>query len=407
MENGQDDVPISVRKLTLTKELKDDIENGTYEEGWFYLTDGRPVRLDWDVNTTYSLGKDEGKSFKYRTTLRTRYEEEQIVWEELEFYECAEEWREKSTMVIVPETEKSVVITIMERFPRSVEDYGEYSSPYKRKEAEEKRDVEMEPQEQEDLWKGRSEEELQREIDKGVEELAQAPGPEQHLQEENDESERKKVEEQLPKLGEAMDERMKIGGIELTPASTLKQLRHACEFLKANVIEWNRSGADRRTASTSPENSSSWVGDTAVQPDSVGKTKQRNGEEEPEGTSKRELEGGAAEEPEATRPRVEEGSGQVEERAEKIQRGEPSGTVRRIMATRSVQEVASFLRKDLPKYHDDEEVELEEFEGLEVELEESEEEEAQSLERMKSSKKVCRSGRTSSKMDLRSWKKMS
>ena len=236
MGNGQDDVPISIRKLTLTKELKDDIENGKYEEGWFYLTDGRPVRIDWDVNTTYSLERDEGKSFKYRTTLRTRNEEEQIVWEEMEFYECAEEWREKGTMVIVPEIEKAVVITIMERFPRSVEDYGEYSSPYKRKEPEEKRDVEMEPQEQEDLWKGRSEEELQREIDKGIEELAQAPrpgaNPGQHLQEEKNESERKKVEEQLPKLGEAMDERMKIGGIELTPASTLKQLRNACEFLK-------------------------------------------------------------------------------------------------------------------------------------------------------------------------------
>ena len=102
-------------------------------------------------------------------------------------------------------------------------------------------------------------------------------------------------------------------------------------------------------------------------------------EEDPEGTSKRELEGGAAEEPEATRPRVDEGSGQVEERPEKIQRGEPSGTVRRIMATRSVQEVASFLRKDLPKYHDDEEVELEEFEGLEVEFEGSEEDRSSEL----------------------------
>ncbi|CAE7514254.1 unnamed protein product [Symbiodinium natans] len=91
MENGQDEVPISIRKLTLTKELKDDIKNGKYEEGWFYLTDGRPVRIDWDVNTTYSLGRDEGKSFKYRTTLRTRYEEEQIIWEEMEFYECVKE----------------------------------------------------------------------------------------------------------------------------------------------------------------------------------------------------------------------------------------------------------------------------------------------------------------------------
>ena len=50
--------------------------------------------------------------------------------------------------------------------------------------------------------------------------MAQAPGLEQQLQEENDKSERKRVKEQLPKLGEAMDERKKIEGIELTPAST-------------------------------------------------------------------------------------------------------------------------------------------------------------------------------------------
>ncbi|CAE7037369.1 GIP [Symbiodinium natans] len=121
-DDNQSEQNSLVLKLTLTKELKDDIENGKYEEGWFYLTDGRPVRIDWDVNTTYSLGRDEGKAFNYRTALRTRYEEEQIVWEEMEFYECAEEWRDKGTMVIVPEIEKAVVITIMERFPRSVED---------------------------------------------------------------------------------------------------------------------------------------------------------------------------------------------------------------------------------------------------------------------------------------------
>ena len=53
------------------------------------------MRIDWDVNTSYSLGRDEGKSFKHRTTLRTRHEEEQIVWKDMEFYECAEEWREE------------------------------------------------------------------------------------------------------------------------------------------------------------------------------------------------------------------------------------------------------------------------------------------------------------------------
>ena len=194
---------------------------------------------------------------------------------------------------------------------------------------------------------------------------------------------------------------------------------------EATAIEWNRSGADRRTASTSSENSravgletpqssptasqrpsdamasdpltsddddndedpgegqrsseaSSRKGAAARKRDEASMTSGEAEEEELEGTSKRELEGAAAEEPEATRPRVDEGSGQVEERPE-IQREEPSGTVRRIMATRSVQEVASFLRKDLPKYHDDEEVELEEFEGLEVEFEEPEEERSSEL----------------------------
>ena len=75
---------------------------------------------------------------------------------------------------------------------------------------------------------------------------------------------------------------------------------------------------------------SSRKGATARKRDEASLTSGEAGEGDPEGPSKRELEGGATEEPEATRPRVDEGSGQVEERPEKIQRGEPSGTVRRV-----------------------------------------------------------------------------
>ena len=40
------------------------------------------------------------------------------------------------------------------------------------------------------------------------------------------------------------------------------------------------------------------------------------------------------------------------------------------MASRSVEEIESFLRTEEPMYHDDEDVELDEFEGLQAEFEE-------------------------------------
>ena len=122
MENGQDEVPISY----LNKETEE-------HEEWQVQR-----RFTQRTASENRLGREhyvqpwktKEKAFKYRTTLRTRYEEEQIVWKEMDFFKCAKEW--------------------------SVKDYGEYRSPCKKKKTEEKRDVEMEPQEQEDLWKGRS-----------------------------------------------------------------------------------------------------------------------------------------------------------------------------------------------------------------------------------------------------------
>ena len=47
-----------------------------------------------------------------------------------------------------------------------------------------------------------------------------------------DEGEWKIIEEKLPSLGERMEEAMVVAGVELTPYSTLKKLRTACESLK-------------------------------------------------------------------------------------------------------------------------------------------------------------------------------
>ena len=61
-----------VRKLTLIKQMEDDFETMKYHEGWFFMSDGKPARFDWDKNKTYDPTNDEVKAFKYRTTLVTR-----------------------------------------------------------------------------------------------------------------------------------------------------------------------------------------------------------------------------------------------------------------------------------------------------------------------------------------------
>ena len=79
---------VKVRKLTLIKQMQDDLEAMKYHEGWFFMSDGKPARFDWDRKTTYDPTVDEVTTFKYRTTLVTRYVGEEINWDELEFFEC-------------------------------------------------------------------------------------------------------------------------------------------------------------------------------------------------------------------------------------------------------------------------------------------------------------------------------
>ena len=91
--------------------------------------------------------------------------------------------------------------------------------------------------------------------------------------------------------------------------------------------------------------------------------------EDPPTSPKRGLEG-RAEVSESVTQRVDEGATEFQERPEKFQKGEASNSVRRVMASRSVEEIESFLRTEEPMYHDDEDVELDEFEGLQAEFEE-------------------------------------
>ena len=118
-----------VRKLTVKKEIEDDLEGMKYEEGWMFLRSGKPVRIDWDAKYTYNPRKDDVKAFPYRTTLLTTYEGDKVSWSELEFFECGEEWTGRERVEITASKQWNVVVTIMERIPCGMEEYGKYVNP--------------------------------------------------------------------------------------------------------------------------------------------------------------------------------------------------------------------------------------------------------------------------------------
>ena len=130
--------------------------------------------------------------------------------------------------------ENSVIIAILERKSVGLEGYGDYERPQKKrkevekeKEAKEK-DVDMTREEEKQVEKAKikSVEEMEEENRKALEELFPSEPPEV------DESKRKEVEEKLPSLGAREEEAMIVAGEEITPDSTLKKMRTACEFLK-------------------------------------------------------------------------------------------------------------------------------------------------------------------------------
>ena len=115
---------VKVRKLTLMKQMQDDdLEAMKYHDGWFFMSDGKPARFDWDRSTTYDPTGDSVTTCKYRTSRCTG---EQIKRDELEFFECAEEWKGSEEVPIGLAKETSVIITILERKSVGLEEYGDY-----------------------------------------------------------------------------------------------------------------------------------------------------------------------------------------------------------------------------------------------------------------------------------------
>ncbi|OLP76193.1 hypothetical protein AK812_SmicGene43904 [Symbiodinium microadriaticum] len=191
-----------IRQLTIKKEMEEDLEELKYEEGWMFLRSGKPVRIDWDAKYTYNPRKDDVKAFPYRTTLLTTYEEEEVKWSELEFFECGEEWSGRERMEITASKRWNVVVTIMEREPCGMEAYGKYVSPFTTS-MEEEKSTKRKSEE------GKDRDEVMKELD-AVESGVKNPDDDERKTYDEKEDRRKQVEEKLPSIGESMEEKMNI-----------------------------------------------------------------------------------------------------------------------------------------------------------------------------------------------------
>ncbi|CAE7234755.1 unnamed protein product [Symbiodinium sp. KB8] len=219
----------AVRKLTVKKEIEEDLEGMKYEEGWMFLRSGRPVRIDWDAESTYNPRKDEVKAFPYRTTLLTTYRDDEVNWSDLEFFECGEEWTGRERIKITASKEWNVVVTIMERYPCGMEEYGKYVNTFSASS-----ELQKESEREKSLTKPSEEEKDRDEVMKDLDAMDSGkvtPADDERKAYDEKEEKRKELEKGLPSIGESMEEKMNVGGIELTPESTLKEMRKACEIL--------------------------------------------------------------------------------------------------------------------------------------------------------------------------------
>ena len=197
----QESVKRAVKRVEIQEGLKECLDREKWTEGWFFLPDGRPARFDWSVWTTYDPTNDSTE-FPYRTVFYGPCREDEILWSELEMFACAEEW--KGFEILEFEKEEDVMITILERTPQEMSRYIHE----KRKEPE--KQFPEEPQgssSSSDGMKGKMEVDQQ-----------------------------EKLEKRLPAIGEdEFEEKMIVGGVELTPESSLKALKQACKFLGVGV----------------------------------------------------------------------------------------------------------------------------------------------------------------------------
>ena len=116
----EETVEKTVKRIRMREGLKECLDREKWTDGWFFLPDGRPARFDWSMNATYDPTED-ALDFPYRTVFYGPCSGDEILWDELEMFSCAEEWQGFEVMEF--EKVENVVITIMERKPQEMSRY--------------------------------------------------------------------------------------------------------------------------------------------------------------------------------------------------------------------------------------------------------------------------------------------
>ena len=188
----------TVKRVEIREGLNECLDREKWTDGWFFLPDGRPARFDRSTRTTYDPTEDS-MEFPYRTVFYGPCSGDEILWSEMEMFSRAEEWQGFQVMEF--EKVEDVVITIMERTPQEVSRYI-----YERQREQEKK-----PQEEASSSSDAKKDKM--EIDA-----------------------QEKLEKRLPAIGEdEFEEKIIVGGVELTPESSLKELKQARKLLGVGV----------------------------------------------------------------------------------------------------------------------------------------------------------------------------
>ena len=116
----EEKVKRTIKRVEIREGLKECLDREKWTDGWFFLLDGRPARFDWSTRTTYDPTEDS-MEFPYRTVFYGPCSGDEILWNEMEMFSCAEEWQGFEVMEF--ENVEDVVITIMERKPQEVSRY--------------------------------------------------------------------------------------------------------------------------------------------------------------------------------------------------------------------------------------------------------------------------------------------
>ena len=185
-------------RVEIKEGLRECLDREKWTDGWFFLPEGRPARFGWSMKTTYDP-TEEGMGFPYRTVFYGPCDGDEIVWSGIEMFSCAEEWQGRFDVMEFEKVE-DVAITIMERAPQEVSRYTH----------ERNKESKKKPQEEASSSSGDKKDKM--EVDA-----------------------REKWESWLPTIGDIgedeFEEEMIVGGVELTPESSLKELKQACKFL--------------------------------------------------------------------------------------------------------------------------------------------------------------------------------